>query len=152
MGDLPWKRNHLFGFPVKALSYSAVTLGSSGSGKSETFRRMAYGAHKVYHRQVIHVDAKGNKKRDDEESEDNAARFIATMRAAGAQTIKVFPATYYNGWQGSPAELKNRLLSVIDYSESAFYGDGAANALHLDKATRGQRSPRHSAPLASIRP
>ncbi len=152
MGDLPWKRNHLFGFPLKALRYSAVTLGSSGSGKSETFRRMAYGAHKVYHRQVIHVDAKGNKKRDDEESEDNAARFIATMRAAGAQTIKVFPATYYNGWQGSPAELKNRLLSVIDYSESAFYGDVAANALDLYKATREQRSPRHSASLASFLP
>ena len=81
MGDLAWIRNKHFVFPQKALRYSAVALGSSGSGKSEMLRRAAYGAHKVYQRQVIHVDVKGNKKRDDEESEDNAARFVATMRA-----------------------------------------------------------------------
>jgi hypothetical protein len=142
MGDLAWKRNKLFVFPQKALHYSAVMLGSSGSGKSETIRRAEYGAHKVYRRQVVHIDAKGNTKRDDEESEDSAARFIATMRAAGAHTIKVFPALHYAGWLGSPAELKNRLLSVIDYSESAYYGDVAANA--LDLALSAQPTPRSS--------
>jgi hypothetical protein len=144
MGDLLWKRNsnRYFVFPLKALHYSAVALGSSGSGKSETLRRVAYGAHKVYRWQVIHIDAKGNEKRDDEESEDNAARFIATMHAAGAQTVKVFPALHYAGWQGSPAELKNRLLSVIDYSESAFYGDVASNA--LDLALNAPTTPRNS--------
>ncbi len=144
MGDLPWTRNKNkhFVFPPQALRYSAVMLGSSGSGKSETIRRAEYGAHKVYRRQVIHIDAKGNTKRDDEESEDSAARFIATMRAAGAQTIKVFPSTYYNGWRGSPAELKNRLLSVIDSSESAYYGDVATNA--LDLALSAQPTPRSS--------
>ena len=140
MGDLAWKRNRYFVFPLKALKYSAVTLGSSGSGKSETLRRMAYGAHKVYHRQVIYIDAKGNKKRDDEESEDNAARFVATMRAAGAQNIMVFPSVHLDGWKGSPSELKNRLLSVIDYSESAYYGDVANNA--LDLALSAQPTPR----------
>ncbi len=144
MGDLLWTRNKHFVFPLKALKYSAVTLGSSGSGKSETLRRVAYGAHKVYQRQVIHIDVKGNKKRDDEESEDNAARFVATMRAAGAQTIKVFPSLHYAGWLGSPVELKNRLLSVIDYSESAFYGDVASNALDLALfAPTTPRSSRH---------
>jgi hypothetical protein len=36
MGDLPWTRNRKkhFVFPQKALRYSAVMLGSSGSGKS----------------------------------------------------------------------------------------------------------------------
>src|SRR5947207_3329335 len=131
MGDLAWTRNKHFVYPLKALRYSAVALGSSGSGKSETLRRVAYGAYKVYHRQVIYLDAKGNTKRDDEESEDSAACFLATMRMAGAQTIKVFPALHYAGWQGSPAELKNRLLSVIDFTESAFYGDVASNALDL---------------------
>ena len=144
MGDLAWtrKKHKYFVYPQKALRYSAVALGSSGSGKSEMLRRAAYGAYKVYRRQVIHVDVKGNKKRDDEESEDNAARFVAAMRAAGAQTIKVFPALYYNGWQGSSVELKNRLLSVIDYSESAYYGDVAANA--LDLALSAQPTPRSS--------
>src|SRR5260221_14074935 len=144
MGDLAWKQNGYFGFPQKALRYSAVALGSSGSGKSEMLRRAAYGAHGVYRRQVIYVEAKGNKKRDDEESEDSAARFIATMRAAGAQTVRVFPATYYNGWLGSPTELKNRLLSVIDYSESPYYGDVASNALDLAlTAPPTPRSSRH---------
>ncbi len=143
MGDLAWKRNKHFVYPQKALRYSAVALGSSGSGKSETLRRIAYGAYKVYRRQIIYLDAKGNKKRDEEESEDSAAQFLATMRAAGAQTIKVFPATYYNGWQGSAAELKNRLLSVIDYSESPFYGDVAADALDLALNAPGG-PPRHS--------
>src|SRR6266851_275605 len=144
MGDLAWTRNKNkhFVFPQKALRYSAVILGSSGSGKSETIRRAAYGAHKVYRRQVIHIDAKGNTKKDDEESEDSAARFVATMRAAGAHTIKVFPSTYYNGWLGSPAELKNRLLSVIDSSESAYYGDVLTNA--LDLALCAQPTPRNS--------
>src|SRR5260370_29354072 len=144
MGDLAWtrKKHKYFVYPQKALRYSAVALGSSGSGKSEMLRRAAYGAYKAYRRQVIHVDVKGNKKRDDEESEDNAARSVAAMRAAGAQTIKVFPALYYNGWQGSSVELKNRLLSVIDYSESAYYGDVAANA--LDLALSAQPTPRSS--------
>jgi hypothetical protein len=146
MGDLPWTRKRHrkkhFVFPEKALRTSAVMLGASGSGKSETIRRAEYGGHKVYRRQVIHIDAKGNTKKDDEESEDSAARFVATMRAAGAQTIKVYPSTYYNGWLGSPAELKNRLLSVIDSSESAYYGDVLTNA--LDLALSAQPTPRNS--------
>jgi hypothetical protein len=146
MGDLPWTRKRHrkkhFVFPEKALRTSAVMLGASGSGKSETIRRAEYGGHKVYRRQVIHIDAKGNTKKDDEESEDSAARFVATMRAAGAQAIKVFPSTYYNGWLGSPAELKNRLLSVVDSSESAYYGDVLTNA--LDLALCAQPTPRHS--------
>ncbi len=36
MGDLAWKRNKHFVYPQKALRYSAVALGSSGSGKSAT--------------------------------------------------------------------------------------------------------------------
>ncbi|MGB8348780.1 MAG: hypothetical protein WCD86_28135 [Ktedonobacteraceae bacterium] len=144
MGDLAWKRRRYVVFPLKALRYSAVALGSSGSGKSETLRRIAYGVRKIYGWQVIHIDAKGNEKRDDEESEDNAARFIATMDAAGARTIKVFPALHYAGWQGSPAELKNRLFAVIDYSESSFYGDVATNALDLALgAPTTPRSSRH---------
>src|SRR5260370_37562746 len=67
------------------------------------------------------------------------------MRAAGAQNIKVFPSIYYNGWLGSPAELKNRLLSVVDSSESAYYGDVLTNA--LDLALSARITPRHSRPL-----
>src|SRR2546421_10921853 len=101
MGDLAWKRRGVFGFPLKALRLHAVILGSSGSGKTETELRVAYGARKVYQQQVIYLDAKGESKREDEQSEDNAARFVATMQAARAQNILVYPATHYNGWQGT---------------------------------------------------
>ncbi len=150
MGDLAWKKRGLFVFPRKALNYHAVVFGSSGSGKSVTLMRNAYGARKVYQQQVVYLDAKGETKREDEAGEDNAARFVATMQAAGAQNVLVFPALFYNGWHGTPAELKNRLLSVIDYSESAYYGDVAANA--LDLALGAPTTPRSSSHfLANLR-
>ncbi len=150
MGDLPWTRRRLFGFPEKAMRTHAVIFGSTGSGKTETELRIAYGARKVYHRQVIYLDAKGETRREDERQEDNAARFVATMHAAGARSVYVFPALHYNGWQGTPQELKNRLLAVVDYSESPFYGDVAANA--LDLALSAPTTPRSSSHfLANLR-
>jgi len=116
MGDLVWKSRGLFGFPQKALRKHAIALGSSGSGKTETLFRMAYGAYKVYRQQVVYLDIKGETKREDEQGQDNAARFVATMQAAGAKTVYVFPSLYYHGWQGTPQELKNRLLSVVDFT------------------------------------
>jgi hypothetical protein len=142
VGDLSWSRKGVFTFPLAALRHHAVCLGASGSGKTETLYRCAYGAHKVYKQQVIYLDAKGESKRAEEKEGDNAARFVATMRAAGARSIKVFPAVYYNGWQGTPAELQNRLLSVIDFSESQYYGDVAANAVYL--ALHAPTTPRSS--------
>lgn len=142
MGDLEWTQNNYFGYPLQALRYHAVAVGASGSGKTETLNRLAYGACKAYNMQVIFLDAKGQTKREEEEGEDSAVRFVATMRAAGARTIKVFPSLYYNGWQGNAIELKNRLLSIIDTSESAYYGDVASNA--LDLALHAPTTPRNS--------
>ena len=142
MGDLLWSRKGLYTFPLAALRHHAVCLGATGSGKTETLYRCAYGAYKVYHMQVIYLDAKGESKRADEQEGDSAARFVATMRAAGARSIRVFPASYYNGWQGTPTELQNRLLAVIDFSESQFYGDVAANAVFL--ALHTPTTPRSS--------
>ncbi len=143
MGDLPWSRKKkIMTFPLAALRHHAVCLGASGSGKTETLYRCAYGACKVYHQQVIYLDAKGESKRVEEKEGDNAARFVATMRLAGARTIAVFPETCYNGWQGTPIELQNRLLSVIDFAESQYYGDVAANAVYL--ALHTPVTPRNS--------
>jgi len=142
MGDLLWSRKQLFTFPLAALRHHAVCLGATGSGKTETLYRCAYGAYKVYRLQVIYLDAKGESKRDEEKEGDNAARFVATMQAAGARSIRVFPSSYYNGWQGTPTELQNRLLAVIDFSESQFYGDVAANAVFL--ALHTPTTPRSS--------
>ncbi|MBA2391402.1 MAG: hypothetical protein H0V70_01500 [Ktedonobacteraceae bacterium] len=142
MGDLAWTHRGTFGFPLKALRLHAIALGSSGSGKTETLFRAAYGARKIYQQQVIYLDAKGETKREEEAGQDNAARFVATMQAAGAGNIHVFPALHYNGWHGTPAELKNRLLSIIDFSESAYYGDVATNV--LDLALGAPTTPRSS--------
>jgi len=151
MGNLTWTRKkHYFCFPQGALRYHAVALGASGSGKTETLLRIAYGARSVYRYQIIYLDAKGETKREEEQTLDNAARFIATMRAAGAQRINVFPSLSYNGWQGTPQELRNRLLSIIDFSESAYYGDVAANV--LDLALNAPTTPRNSSHfLANLR-
>lgn len=150
MGDLAWTHRKCFGFPLKALRHHAVILGSSGSGKTETLLRVAFGAHHTYQLQVIYLDAKGETKRGEEESEDNAARFLAVMREAGAHRCAVFPSTFYNGWQGTSLELKNRLLAVVDFSESAYYGDVAANVLDLALGT--PTTPRSSSQfLANLR-
>lgn len=150
MNNLSWNTRGLFGFPRSALRLHAVALGASGSGKSETLLRIAYGARKVYEQQVIFLDAKGDTKREEEQAEDNAARFVAAMQLAGARSVQVFPALHYHGWHGTPTELKNRLLSVIDFSESAYYGDVAANA--LDLALNTPTTPRSSQQfLANLR-
>jgi hypothetical protein len=126
MGDLlTWRRGDWVGFPSYDLGEHTICVGSSGSGKTESLLRLAYGTRKVYGRQIIFIDAKGD------ERQETAARFVAAMRTAGARRVRVFPATYYNGWKGSAIDLFNRLISVIDYSESRFYGDVAADILRL---------------------
>jgi type IV secretory pathway VirB4 component len=59
MSDLPWLAGKYFTFPLFALNTHAVILGSSGSGKTITIQRVAYGAHKVHQLQVVYLDAKG---------------------------------------------------------------------------------------------
>jgi hypothetical protein len=142
MGDLSWTHRNHFTFPEKALQLHTTILGTSGSGKTETIFRLCYGAHKAYGLQIIYLDAKGDSKREEEQAEDNAARFVATMTAAGAGNMKVFPSLHLNGWLGDVTALKNRLLSVVDLSESPYYGDVAANA--VDLALSAPTTPRSS--------
>src|SRR5438874_307204 len=141
-GDLGWRKRGLAVLPLQALRRHITILGSTGTGKTETINRIAYAARSVERMQVIEIDAKGNTKREEEESEDNAARFVAAMHEAGAKSVLVYPSLHYNGWLGTPTELKNRLLSVVDYSESAYYGDVASNALSL--ALGAPTTPRNS--------
>lgn len=151
MGDLGWTHKQFFTVPLSALRQHIVCLGASGSGKTETLYRLAYGARRVYGLQVIYLDAKGEEKQGAEYEEDTAARFVAAMRAAGASRVAVFPATLYNGWLGTPTVLANRLLSVIDFSESPYYADVAAHAVSL--ALHTPVTPRSSTHfLANLRP
>lgn len=57
MRELKWlSYDHYFGFPLQAMRHHAVVVGSSGSGKTETLLRIAYGSRKVHHLQVIYLD------------------------------------------------------------------------------------------------
>jgi len=149
LGDLKWRKRGLAVFPLDALHLHTIILGSSGTGKTETILRMAATARAAHRLQVIYPDAKGETKRDEEASQDNAARFVAAMHQAGAVNVFVYPSLHYHGWQGTPTELKNRLLAVVDYTEP-FYGDFAS--LVLDLALNAPTTPRTSSHfLANLR-
>jgi hypothetical protein len=149
LGSLGWRKRGLAVLPLEALRLHLTILGTSGSGKTETINRIAYAARKVHRMQIIYLDAKGNTKREEEEGQDNAARFVAAMHDAGAVNVAVYPSLHYNGWLGTPTELKNRLLSVVDYTEP-FYGDFAAYV--LDLALNAPTTPRSSSHfLANLR-
>src|SRR5581483_10376649 len=73
--------------------------------------------------QVIFIDGKG----DDEAGK----RFVALMRDAGIERVKLFPEEEnYDGWKGDRLALLNRLLAIQDYSEE-YYETVAENFLSL---------------------
>jgi hypothetical protein len=112
-GDLEWEQGGWFTYPAAILGRHLVMVGGSGTGKTETSKRIAYGAAKVYGWKVFYLDCKGDV--------DTAAQFMEAMRAAG-RTTTMFPTSAYDGWRGDTTALLNRLISIIDYSEP-YYRD-----------------------------
>ena len=96
-------------YPPEVLGRHLVVVGGTGSGKTETLLRLAYGAAAQLGWQVLYVDAKGDPA--------NVGRFVASMRHAGARRIEVFPDAPYDGWRGEPLAVLNRLMAVEDFSE-----------------------------------
>src|SRR5581483_117225 len=86
----------------------------SGSGKTETCKRLAAGAAQVYGYQVFYLDCKG----DDE----TAHAFQTAMRVVGQSRLAHFPSAAYDGWRGDPTALLNRLMMILDFSEP-YYRD-----------------------------
>ena len=121
-GDLPWAKGDYFTYPADSMARHAAVIGSSGMGKSETVLRLASGARQTYSWKVFFIDCKGEQPLQE--------RFVATMRAAGAQAIGVFPQQPLRGWQGDSVALLNRLLAVLDYSEP-YYRDLTKMLLNL---------------------
>jgi len=99
----------LFTLSPQMMARPSVIIGGSGSGKTETALKTAYLEASINHADVIVIDAKG----DDE----LAPRFVAAMRKAGKQRIKVFPVSSYYGWVGDTRALYNRLMAVQTFSE-----------------------------------
>jgi len=109
-GDLTdWIRYGQVFYPADVLGRHLVVVGGTGSGKTETLLRLAYGAAADLGWQVLHLDAKGDP--------SNVHRFVAGMHAAGVDRVRVFPEESYDGWQGEPIALLNRLMAIEDFSE-----------------------------------
>ena len=109
-GDLTdWVRDGSVYYPASVLGRHLVVVGGTGSGKTETLLRLAYGAAAHLGWQVLYVDAKGDP--------SNVSRFVAAMRHAGAGRVEVFPDAGYDGWRGEPLAVLNRLMAVEDFSE-----------------------------------
>ncbi len=122
-GDLhEWVAKGLLILPTAELSKHGVVIGKSGSGKSETLLRLAIGAARILRWQVIMIDGKGD--------HEAGLRFLAAMKSAGIQRVKMFPIDAYNGWVGSQEALLSRLLAVEEYSDT-HYRAIAENLLRL---------------------
>jgi hypothetical protein len=113
-GDLDWVQGRYLTYPPVVLGRHLVAIGASGSGKTETSIRLAYGAAKVYGWKVFYLDCKGD--------EEMADRFMDAMAAAGYANIARFPDRAYDGWRGDGVALFNRLMAIVDYSEP-YYRD-----------------------------
>jgi hypothetical protein len=133
VGDLPWQQGAYLTYPAESLARHGAVIGSSGVGKSETVLRLADGARRAYGWKVFFVDCKGE--------QALAERFAATMQAAGAARVGMFPAQPLDGWRGEPIALLNRLLAVLDYSEP-YYRDMTKMLLNL--ALEAPPAPPHS--------
>lgn len=113
-GDLQWTQDDYCTYPAAILARHLVVVGGSGSGKTETCKRLAYGAARVYDWQVFYLDCKGDT--------STAEQFQAAMAAAGRPVRIRFPDLAYDGWRGNSTALLNRLLAILDFSEP-YYRD-----------------------------
>jgi len=105
-------RKGKFVLPEATFARPGIVVGEAGSGKTETLLRLAFAAALVYGYAVLFLDAKGDR--------TTAARFIATMWAAGKRRVKVFPCSPYYGWTGDTDTLFNRLIAVQSFSEEYY--------------------------------
>jgi hypothetical protein len=108
-GSLSWCRGPWVLLPEPELSLHGVIVGGSGTGKTVSLLRLAYIAATCYGYRVFFLDAKGDRQ--------TAAQFLAMMRGAGLNALKMFPRQRYNGWKGDAGAIINRLMAVETFSE-----------------------------------
>lgn len=121
---LPTRRRRV-ALPFARLEHHLVVAGATGSGKTETVLRLAYSLAATSGWTIVYVDGKGDPQTRD--------RFEALMAHAG-RGVALFPEQRYDGWRGSPEEVANRLLQLIDFAEQGggtYYRDLAVSAVRL---------------------
>jgi hypothetical protein len=98
--------------PIEALLMHGTVLGEPGFGKTITLLQLATIAAR-YGMQVIFLDLKSSQK--------TATQFVAAMRSAGLERIKVFPREAYDGWRGDANAIYNRLMALADPGIHPYY-------------------------------
>jgi hypothetical protein len=83
--------------------HRGIIVGTAEQGVDMSQLRLATNAAR-HSWKVVLFDALG--------SETRAATFLAAMRQAGHQEIRVFPHEPYDGWRGDPEQVCQRLLQV----------------------------------------
>jgi hypothetical protein len=132
---LPERRGAV-GLPLEWLHRHTLVIGPSGTGKTETLFRLAYGAAAVGRWPVYYIDAKADR--------EAAARFAGLMQQAGMRCA-VFPDSRLDCWRGDGRALYNRLIELVAFStegDGAYYRDVAKHCLWL--ACCGEAGPPRS--------
>jgi hypothetical protein len=135
---LPLSRQGLVALSLEQLCRHVLVLGATGSGKTETLLRLAWGVAKGSGARVWYLDGKGDTQ--------TAERFRGAMRETGREAM-VFPHQPLDGWRGERHELAGRLMEVVDYARegpAAWYRDVAKAVVglvceHPDGPPRGSR-------------
>jgi hypothetical protein len=125
---LPTRRRRV-ALPFPRLEHHLLVAGATGSGKTETVLRLAYSLAATSNWTIVYIDGKGDPQTRD--------RFAALMTHAG-RDVALFPEQRYDGWRGSPEEIANRLLQLIDFAEQGggtYYRDLAVSAVRLACST-----------------
>jgi hypothetical protein len=117
-----------------------LVCGATGSGKTETVLRLAWGIAKTTGARVFYLDGKGDRQ--------TAERFCALMADAGRET-RVFPIEQFDGWRGEAHEIQGRLMEIVDFASegpASWYRDLAKTVLALT-CEHPQGPPRSSGEL-----
>jgi hypothetical protein len=130
-GDLtPWQSGKFVVLPEYAAKLPRLVLGRPGQGKSVYLCREAFLAGAA-HRQGIVLDGKGDA--------DFAAAVVDAYEAGwlltepgSYPTVHLFPVEPLSIWEGSPAEVVNKLLGVWAWSlEAQYFKEACLIALRL---------------------
>ena len=121
---LPTKRGRAM-LPLPQLAHHLLVTGATGSGKTETVLRLAYSLAETSDWTIVYLDGKGDRQ--------TMERFAGLMAHAG-RGVGLFPEQRYDGWRGTPEEIANRLLQLIDFAQEGggtYYRDLAVSAIRL---------------------